>query len=213
MARPVLIREVMPTLRLTAIAAAVTLLALACGQAPEAATAASADHKGEVWMSTDQAGRAQIHIETAVKKQIAEKLITGGKIAFDDLLVTHVFSPVTGRVAKIDADFGQVVKKGDALALIDSPDLGSAYSDVLKAQADLQRRPARRQPPARPRRRPTPPSQAQLEQSEDNYRKAQAEMERAQLKIKLLHAVARRHRQPAVPLARRRSTARWWAAT
>ena len=61
--------------------------------------------------------------------------------------VAHVFSPVNGRVTRIDAALGQRVKKGDALAVIDSPDMGIASSDVGKAQADLTRRRARLQPP------------------------------------------------------------------
>jgi cobalt-zinc-cadmium efflux system membrane fusion protein len=138
-------------------------------------------------MSTDQVTRAQIHVETAVKRELAEKLVTGGKIAFDDLLVSHVFSPVSGRVARIDAQLGQIVKKGEPLALIDSPDLGSAYSDLLKAQADLTaaKHDVDRQHDLLSAHAA---SQATVEQSEDNFQKAQAEMDRAQLKIKLLRA-------------------------
>jgi cobalt-zinc-cadmium efflux system membrane fusion protein len=185
-AQGVLIWDYMRILPLAALAA-FGLLPLGCGQSTEAAAAATPEHKGEVWMSTDQVARAQIRIEAAVKKQIAEKLITGGKIAFDDLLVSHVFSPVSGRVAKIDAQLGQMVKKGEPLALIDSPDLGQAYSDLLKAQADLQ---AAKHDIDRQRDLLSAhaASQAVVEQSEDNYAKAQAEMERAQLKIKLLRA-------------------------
>ncbi|MHB8419980.1 MAG: efflux RND transporter periplasmic adaptor subunit [Myxococcales bacterium] len=158
----------------------------ACGHPPEGPAAPVAP-KGEVWLSTDQVARAQIHIETAARKPVAETLVTGGKVAFDDLLVSHVFSPVSGRVTKIEAQLGEKVVKNQPLALIDSPDLGSAYSDVVKANADMvaAEHDVKRQ---RDLALAHAASEAVVEQSEDNYRKAEAEMERAKLKIKLLHA-------------------------
>ncbi len=131
--------------------------------------------------------KAKIRVETTARRPLSETLITGGKIAFDDLLVSHVFSPVSGRVTRIDAELGQKVEKGQALALIDSPDLGSAYSDLVKAQADViaANHDIKRQ---RDLLGAHAASEAAVEQSEDNQRKAQAELERAQLKIKLLHA-------------------------
>jgi multidrug efflux pump subunit AcrA (membrane-fusion protein) len=51
--------------------------------------------------------------------------------------VAHVFSPVTGRITAINAELGQRVKKGQALAVIDSPDLDLALSNLQKADADL----------------------------------------------------------------------------
>ena len=59
-------------------------------------------------------------------------------VTFDDLRVSHVFSPVTGRVVKILANPGQRVKKEAPLAVIQSPDLGQAFADLAKANADLE---------------------------------------------------------------------------
>ncbi len=162
------------------------LLLSACEHPAETAAGPVAP-KGEVWLSTDQVQRAQIRVEVAERKPIAQTLVTGGKIVFDDLLVSHVFSPVSGRVTKIQAQLGEKVAKNQPLALIDSPDLGSAYSDVMKANADLvaAEHDVKRQ---RDLALAHAASEAVVEQSEDNYRKAQAEMERAKLKIKLLHA-------------------------
>ena len=170
-----------------------SLLALvafaACGpRAPSDATPATlAQPRGEVWLSPEQIAQAQIRIQPAAVRSLATQLITGGKISFDDLLVAHVFSPVSGRVTRIYQDLGQRVKKGEALALIESPDLGSAYSDVLKAQADLvaAQHDIKRQ---RELLAAHAAAEAMVEQSEDNFRKTQAEMERAKLKMQLLHA-------------------------
>jgi cobalt-zinc-cadmium efflux system membrane fusion protein len=98
-----------------------------------------------------------------------------------------VFSPVTGRVVKIFAQLGQRVKKGESLALIESPDIGSTVSDVHKAEAalisaehDLKRRKDLFEQKAA--------SAADVETSEDNARKAKAELERARQKQFLLHS-------------------------
>lgn len=64
-------------------------------------------------------------------------VVTSGRITFDDLRVAHVFSPVTGRVVRIAAEPGAHVRKGALLAVIESPDVGSAFADLAKASADL----------------------------------------------------------------------------
>ena len=163
-----------------------TLAALACGHAASPTPSGGAP-RGEIWLSQDQVRQAQIKIDEVGLHPLTERVVTGGKIAFDDLRVAHVFSPVTGRVSKIMADFGQKVHKGDALAEIESPDLALAHSDEAKAQADLTaaEHDLKRQ---RDLEAAGAAAQALLEQSEDSFRKAQAEMERAELKTKLLHA-------------------------
>jgi cobalt-zinc-cadmium efflux system membrane fusion protein len=151
------------------------------------APSASVPPKGEVWLSAEQVARAHIQVAQAARHPVAEKIVTGGRVAFDDQLVSHVFSPVNGRVTRIDAQLGEKVKKGQPLAQIESPDLAQAYSDQAKAQADLTaaEHDIQRQ---RDLVAAQAASAATLEQSEDNYRKAQAEMNRARLKMKLLHA-------------------------
>jgi cobalt-zinc-cadmium efflux system membrane fusion protein len=180
-------RKIDVKLRLSSVVFVVAALAaLACGHSP-APTPSGGAPRGEIWLSQDQVRQAQIKIDDVAQRPFTERVVTGGRIAFDDLRVTHVFSPVTGRVSKIAADFGQKVHKGDALAEIESPDLASAYSDEAKAQADLTaaEHDVKRQ---RDLEAAGAAAQAQLEQSEDAYHKAQAEMERAELKTKLLHA-------------------------
>ena len=158
-----------------------------CGHRSSMSPPTEAVPKGEVWLTSDQMTAAKIKLDQAKQRPLTNRLITGGKIAFNDLFVSHIYSPVTGRVAQIYAELGQKVKKGDKLALIESPDLGSAYSDMLQGQADLT---AAQHDIKRQRElfAAQAVSSAQLEQSEDNYRRASAEMERSRLKVKLLKA-------------------------
>jgi cobalt-zinc-cadmium efflux system membrane fusion protein len=173
-------------MRIATFTLALSSLALGCSHAPPT-TLTDLPPKGEVWLSPEQIHEAHIQVAAAETRPIASRIITGGRIAFSDNLVSHVFSPVNGRVIKIEADFGLRVKKGQALATIESPDLGVAYSDLLKAQADLE---AARHDYQRQKElyEAHAVSESLLEQATDGFHKAEAEMQRAQLKATMLHA-------------------------
>jgi cobalt-zinc-cadmium efflux system membrane fusion protein len=138
-----------------------------------------------VWLSQQQVVDAKIEVKPVTDQDVDDTILTSGRVALDDLRSAHIFSPVTGRVVRIAAQLGQRVKKGEALATIESPDIGSAVSDVHKAEADLiaaqhdyQRKKDLFEQKAG--------SAADLEAAEDGYRKAKAEIERARQKQALL---------------------------
>ncbi|HEY1694551.1 MAG TPA: efflux RND transporter periplasmic adaptor subunit [Polyangiaceae bacterium] len=140
---------------------------------------------GEVWLSQQQVVDAKIETQVIADQDVDDTILTSGRVALDDLRSGHVFSPVTGRVVRIAAQLGERVKKGETLATIESPDIGNTVSDVHKAEADLiaaqhdyQRKKDLFEQKAG--------SAADLEASEDNYRKAKAEVERARQKQNLL---------------------------
>jgi cobalt-zinc-cadmium efflux system membrane fusion protein len=116
-----------------------------------------------------------------------DAVVTSGHVSLDDLRSGHVFSPVSGRVVRIAAQLGQRVKKGEPLAVIESPDVGNAVSDLNKAQADLiaAEHDYRRKKDLSAQQAA---SAADVENAEDNYRRAKAEIERARLKTALLRA-------------------------
>jgi cobalt-zinc-cadmium efflux system membrane fusion protein len=135
-------------------------------------------------MTRDQVREAHIEIEPVIVQPIGNEVVTSGKVTFDDLRVAHVYSPVTGRVTRILADPGQRVKKGAALATIESPDVGNAFADLAKAQSDLTAAGhdfARQQDLYGVRA----VSQKEFEAAEDNYRRAKAELERSKRKAAL----------------------------
>ena len=69
---------------------------------------------------------------------LAEPL--NARIVFDESATARVASPVAGRVVSLGPQPGDVVKAGDALAVIDAPDLGAAQADFAKAKADEHRK-------------------------------------------------------------------------
>jgi cobalt-zinc-cadmium efflux system membrane fusion protein len=161
------------------------LLALSCRPAPKT-NGAPQPPQGEALLSPQQMETLRIATDQVQQREVGGELITSGRIAFDDLRVAHVFSPVTGRVTSIHAQLGQRVAKGAALAGLQSPDLGSAIADLRKAEADLVAagHELRRQKELFEARAG---SKRDLEQAEDNELKARAEVNRARAKARLLH--------------------------
>jgi cobalt-zinc-cadmium efflux system membrane fusion protein len=155
--------------------------------APAAAASEPQPPTGEAWLTAQQVKDAKIDIQPVDEQDVDDTILSSGRVTFDDQRVAHVYSPVTGRVAKIDAALGQRVKKGQPLAVIQSPDIGQASSDLGKADADLiaaehdfKRKKDLFDSHAA--------SAADYEAAEDNYRKAKAEKDRAYQKAFLLRA-------------------------
>ncbi len=171
--------------RVTPLAA---LLAAGVGCHGSTSTAAPVERppEGEVWLSPEQLTASQVLLSPAKANDVPEVVRLAGHVTFNDMRVTHVFSPVTGRVGKIFANPGDKVQKGAPLAEIDSPDVGNAMSDLLKARADseaaqheFQRQKELYEVHAAPKK--------DLEVAANAAERATAELERTRQKMRLLH--------------------------
>jgi cobalt-zinc-cadmium efflux system membrane fusion protein len=140
---------------------------------------------GQVWLTTAQVAESKIEVAPVAEQDVDDTITTSGTVTLDDLRTGHVFTPVTGKVVRVTAQLGDRVKKGDMLASIESPDIGSAVSDVHKAEADLiaaTHEYKRKQELYAEQAA----SAADVEQAEDAQRNAKAEVERARQKQFLL---------------------------
>jgi membrane fusion protein, heavy metal efflux system len=167
------------------LATAFAACAIGCHHAPAAETVGPQPPDGEVWLTPAQVVDAKIEVEPLTTHSVDDTILTSGTISLDDMRTGHVFSPVTGRVVGIIGQLGQRVTKGAPLAIIESPDIGTAVSDVHKAEADMiaadhdvKRKKALYEAKAGPL--------ADLEAANDTYRRAKAELERASQKEQLL---------------------------
>ena len=143
--------------------------------------------RGEAWLTAAQVTDLKIAVAKVDEQVIEDTLVTAGEITFDDQKVSHVFSPVTGRVTTVLAQLGQHVKKGDPLAEILSPDVGLASADLARANAEyIAAAHAYEREKVLFDQHAT--SERDLEKSEDEWRKARAELWRAQQKARLLQA-------------------------
>jgi len=165
-----------------------TLLALplcvACSDGHAAEPAAPPN--GETWLTPQQAKEAKLELQQVAPHELANIVTLAGKVTFSDLEVSHVFSPVTGRVTGINASLGQHVVKGQPLATLDSPDVGLAKADFQKAEAEMvaAKHNFDRQKELADAHAV---SQRDFESAQDDFHKAEAELNRAAQFAKILH--------------------------
>ena len=60
-----------------------------------------------------------------------------GRLAWDEDHTARVYAPYAGRIERLLVAVGDRVKRGQALAVLSSADIGSAQADLHKAEADL----------------------------------------------------------------------------
>ena len=162
----------------------IALAVAACGP-KDTNFAAPPTSTNEVLLTKDQVAQMKIVTEKVDMQDVDDTVLASGKVAFDDSKVLHVFSPVTGRAVRVSVALGNKVKKGDVLAAIESPDVGTATSDLGKARAALQNAESdylRQQD----LRRLGAASEKDYETAASVYRSAKAELERAEQKAALL---------------------------
>jgi len=138
--------------------------------------------KGEVMLSPNSPNRG--YIKDAIVALSTRPLLdpVTGTVAYDETRTVRVSSPISGRVTGNIAKLGAKLKAGETLATLDSPDLGQAQSDYIKAKADqnLSERTFNRQKElfdhgVAPRK--------DFEQAQDDLARSRGEAERARLKL------------------------------
>jgi cobalt-zinc-cadmium efflux system membrane fusion protein len=120
------------------VAFALVLMVLAgCRKAQEPTEPPAPKVDGETVTFPDKAPQlSYLSVETAAPSETLEVSLYG-RLAWDEDHTARIYSPVAGRVVRIQADVGQKVLTGDALASLASPDYGQAQADVKKAASDL----------------------------------------------------------------------------
>jgi len=91
---------------------------------------------GQVKLNPEAVKRANLKVESVAAGSLADRVQLTGELVFNEEKTAQVSSRLSGRVVKITADYGAEVKKGDALAVIDSVELGQAQNTFLQAAAN-----------------------------------------------------------------------------
>ena len=133
-----------------AIAAAVVLVVgwphldsqAATTDAAVTATPIATNHLGtDVVRFADGSDRlAMLRVEAIKPQALPLTDALSGRVAYDEDATSRVTTAFAGRITKLLAAPGDQVKAGQALATVDSPDFGSAASDLAKAKADQERK-------------------------------------------------------------------------
>jgi membrane fusion protein, heavy metal efflux system len=117
--------------------ACLTLIAFAagCGAKPDAAVVAAAEKPSSFKVSDVQ--RAKITIVTLASESFAPTLEVTGTVSFNGDKSTQVLSPVSGPVSGIVTTLGAIVKTGQALATVASPDFAADVATYRKAETTV----------------------------------------------------------------------------
>ena len=78
----------------------------------------------------------QIRVEAVRDQDIDLDLETTGKVGFNEDRMTPVFAPYSGRVLEVLANKGDVVRAGQPLLIVESPDLVATIHDLAEARSD-----------------------------------------------------------------------------
>lgn len=84
---------------------------------------------GTVHLSPDALKRVEIEVAPAELRNIAAQIRTTARVAYDETRIAHVGPRIPGRVQEVSKRLGETVEKGDALATLDSVDLGETIAE------------------------------------------------------------------------------------
>jgi cobalt-zinc-cadmium efflux system membrane fusion protein len=115
---------------------AVVIALVACGKAPEKEVDAPRVDGESVIFAADSPQLKALTMTTATTDN-QDKLPLSGRLIWDETRTVRVFAPLGGRIVRLDAKPGDVVKAGDALITMTSPDFGEAQAEAAKADADF----------------------------------------------------------------------------
>jgi len=82
-----------------------------------------------------QAQRQNIHLYSVAASKFHRTIDTSAIVDFDNDQATTVLAPFSGPVSRLAVSLGDRVKKGDPLAVVDSPDFATAIGAYAKALA------------------------------------------------------------------------------
>lgn len=92
------------------------------------------EHSGIIALSPEAVEHAGIKTEAVSLKPVNVEYSFTGKVSVNETILAHVGPRIPGRAVEVFANPGDYVKKGQRLAIIDSPELGEAQSQYLKAK-------------------------------------------------------------------------------
>ena len=129
--------------------AAVALLAAGCGDkdASQAKAAVKAEarkeakggeHKDEglIKLSAEELSRAGLEVETLQPQRVAETLEVTATIGPNRERIANVLPRLGGRIVEVNVKLGDRVKQGQPLAVVESIEVGEAYSAYSQALAE-----------------------------------------------------------------------------
>ncbi|MBV8665512.1 MAG: efflux RND transporter periplasmic adaptor subunit [Burkholderiaceae bacterium] len=182
--------------RYTIAIGAVLICAAAAGVALKSRPAKAADSQpagpamvrqgDKITVPANSPLRARLAVQAVGAAGGAHALLLPGVVEADPARTVNILPPLTGRLAELKVALGDVVAQGQLLAVMHSPDLDQAWSDVEKARdaLDLARKALER---AKGVHEAGANAVKDYEQANSNYEQALAEDKRAQTRLNTLN--------------------------
>jgi len=112
---------------------------VACSPAPtEPEKAGPAENAAPRTVELDarQMKAAGIEVVTVARGLPRRRVELTGAAAYDETRTARISSRISGRVLRLLKDFGSRVRRGDAVCVLDSPELGEAQAEYLSRLAE-----------------------------------------------------------------------------
>src|SRR5580692_9267620 len=139
--------------------------------------------------------RARLSVMPAAVQAVNAKLVLPGVVEADPARTAAVLTPLSGRVVALKVALGDRVARGQALAVIDSPDLGQAFEDDDKA-ADTAKLTEKNLGRQEAQNKLGVASDRDLDQARSDHAQAAAEYARTQARLKMLGATLENRLSP-----------------
>jgi membrane fusion protein, heavy metal efflux system len=107
-----------------------------CSKAPEPEPPPAARTEGESIIFPVNAPQISSIKSQVINMQSVPPTHLNGRVTWNEDKTVRMFTPFAGRVERILVQPGQAVAKGQALAVIASPDFGQAQTDARRADSD-----------------------------------------------------------------------------
>jgi len=139
--------------------------------------------------------RNRLSVMPAAAQAVSARLVVPGIVESDPARTAAVLTPLSGRVIALKVALGDRVERGQALAVLDSPDLGQAYDEDDKA-ADTLKLTEKNLGRQEAQNKLGVASDRDLDQARSDHAQAVAEYTRTQARLKIL-GVALVNRPPS----------------
>jgi multidrug efflux pump subunit AcrA (membrane-fusion protein) len=107
------------------------------GSEVDAATSPAAS-RSVVRLTSAKRSNVSIRHQPAAVRHVQPRVTVSGKLRYDETRHVSVRAATEGSVRSIAVKPGTPIAKGDLLCVLDSPEIGSARSEVLRRQAEVE---------------------------------------------------------------------------
>ena len=142
---------------------------------------------GKIFVPEDSALRQRLVVAPAQEQPLGAALVLPGIVESDPGRTAAVLAPLGGRVVELKVALGDRVQRGQALLVIDAPDLAQAFDDDAKA-ADALNLTSKALARQEDQFKIGAAAQKDLDQSRSDHSQAVSEYTRTQARLKALGA-------------------------